>query len=40
MRPLPAPINAAFRAYNSLEMQIAKVNKLWGVSAVSEGVLK
>lgn len=40
MRPLPAPINAAFRAYNSLEMQISKINKLWGVTVVSEGVLK
>lgn len=40
MRPLPAPINAILKAYNSMEMQVAKINKLWGITAVSEGVLK
>ncbi len=40
MRPLPAPINSALKIFNTLEMNIRKINKMWGITAVSEGVLK
>lgn len=40
MGALPAPINAFLKQFNLFEMQFRKLNKLWGITAVSEGVLK
>ena len=40
MKPLPGPINAILKAYNSFEMNFRKVNKLFGLTCVAEGKLK
>ena len=40
MKPVPAPINAILRAFNAFEMNFRYINKLFGVTAVSEGKIK
>lgn len=40
MAPLPAPINALLKQFNIAEMSIAKANRWFGITAVSEGCLK
>jgi SAM-dependent methyltransferase len=40
MKPLPSPINAILKAYNSFEMNFRKSNKLFGLTCVAEGRLK
>ncbi len=40
MKPLPGPINAILKAYNSFEMNFRKANKLFGLTCVAEGRLK
>lgn len=37
MRPLPRLLNALLLGFNALEMRVARVNKLFGVSCVGEG---
>ncbi|MEZ5038292.1 MAG: hypothetical protein R2828_00305 [Saprospiraceae bacterium] len=40
LKPLPNPINTVLKAYNTLEMNLRKWNKLFGLTCVAEGVLK
>jgi SAM-dependent methyltransferase len=40
MKPAPAPINALLRWFNSFEMNFRYANKIFGVTAVSEGKIK
>mgnify|MGYP000088401989 CR=1 FL=1 len=40
MGALPGPLNSLLKNFNLFEMNFRKINKLWGVTAVSEGVLK
>jgi len=40
MAPLPGPINAILKAYNSFEMNFRKANKLFGLTTVAEGKLR
>ena len=39
MAPAPAPVNAFLRGYHKLEMNIRKVNRLFGLTCVAEGRL-
>ena len=40
MGSLPAPLNEILKQLNIFEMQFRKINRLWGITAVSEGVIK
>ena len=40
MSPLPGPVNALLKAYNSFEMNFRGGNKLFGLTCVAEGTLK
>jgi SAM-dependent methyltransferase len=40
MGTVPAPINALLKQANIFEMNFRKINKLFGITAVSEGVIK
>jgi pimeloyl-ACP methyl ester carboxylesterase len=40
MKPVPAPINAVLKNFNAFEMNFRYLNKLFGVTAVSEGRIK
>jgi hypothetical protein len=40
MGSLPTPINEALKQFNIFEMLFRKLNKIWGVTAVSEGLIK
>jgi SAM-dependent methyltransferase len=40
MQPVPTPVNAILKAFNSFEMNFRYLNKFAGVTAVSEGKIK
>lgn len=40
MGPLPTPLNELLKQFNVFEMNFRKLNKLFGVTAVSEGKIK
>ncbi len=40
MKPAPAPVNFLLKQINIFEMNFRKLNKLWGVTCVSEGRIK
>jgi len=40
MKPAPAPVNFLLKYINIFEMNFRKINKLWGVTCVSEGRIK
>lgn len=40
MKPIPGPVNAILKAYNSFEMNLRKWNQWFGLTCVAEGVLK
>ena len=40
MAPLPGPVNFLLKQYHKFEMNFRKGNKIFGLTCVSEGVLK